>query len=65
MPQYLSDKIKILSFVAIIFVLYIHSDFHDYPHEILGVEFNHYLQSAISGKIGRCAVPVFFMISGH
>lgn len=65
MTQYLSDKIKILSFVAIILVLYIHSAFHDYPHEILGMELNHYLQSAISGKIGRCAVPLFFMISGY
>lgn len=65
MTQYLSDKIKILSFVAIILVLYIHSGFHDYPHEILGMEFNHFLQSAISEKIGRCAVPLFYMISGY
>ena len=61
---YLSDKIKVLSFAAIILVLYIHSGFHDYPHEILGMEFNHALQSVISGKLGRCAVPLFFMISG-
>lgn len=65
MTQYLSDKIKILSFVAILLVLYIHSVFHDYPHEILGMEFNHFLQSAISEKIGRCAVPLFYMISGY
>lgn len=61
---YLSDKIKVLSLVAIILVLYIHSGFHDYPHEILCMEFNHVLQSVISGKLGRCAVPLFFMISG-
>lgn len=65
MTQYLSDKIKVLSFIAIVLVLYIHSDFHDYPHEILGMKFNHYLQSAISEKIGRCAVPLFYMISGY
>lgn len=65
MTQYLSDKIRIISFVAIILVLYIHSGFHDYPHEILGMEFNHFLQSAISEQIGRCAVPLFFMISGY
>ena len=65
MTQYLSEKIKVLSFIAIILVLYIHSGFHDYPHEILGMEFNHYLQDLISGQIGRCAVPLFFMISGY
>lgn len=65
MSQYLSDKIKLLSFLAIILVLYIHSDFHDYPHEIFGMKFNHYLQRAISTQLGRCAVPLFYMISGY
>lgn len=64
MTNYLSDKLKVISLAAIILVLYIHSGFHDYPHEILGMEFNHVLQSVISGKLGRCAVPLFFMISG-
>lgn len=64
MTDYISDKIKVLSLVAIVLVLYIHSGFHDYPHEILGMQFNHYLQDAISGKLGRCAVPLFYMISG-
>lgn len=62
--KYNSDKIKVLSLVAIILVLYIHSGFHDYPHEILGMEFNHFLQEVVSEKLGRCAVPLFFMISG-
>ena len=62
--NYISDKIKVLSLVAIILVLYIHSGFHDYPHEILGMEFNHFLQEVVSEKLGRCAVPLFFMISG-
>lgn len=65
MTQYLSNKLKIVSFVSIILVLYIHSDFHDYPHEILGMKWNHYLQDFISKMIGRCAVPMFFMISGY
>ena len=65
MNQYLSDKIKVLSFFSIIFVLYIHSGFHDYPHEIQGMPFNHYLQNFISEMIGRCAVPLFFAISGY
>lgn len=60
----LSDKIKILSLICIILVLYIHSDFHNYPHEILGMKFNNIMQDIISGKIGRCVVPLFFMISG-
>lgn len=64
MTQYLSDKIRIISLFSIILVLYIHSDFHDYPHEILGMPYNHYLQDFISKMIGRCAVPIFFAISG-
>lgn len=65
MTQYLSDKIKVLSLFSIILVLYIHSGFHDYPHEIQGMAFNFTLQGFISGKIGRCAVPLFFAISGY
>lgn len=65
MTQYQSDKIKIISFLSIILVLYIHSSFHDYPHEIQGMLFNHYLQVAISQCLGQCAVPMFFAISGY
>lgn len=64
MTQRLSDKIKFLSFVSIILVLYIHSGFHDYTHEIYGMPYNHILQDAISGMLGRCAVPLFYMMSG-
>lgn len=62
--RYLSDKIKFLSLFSIILVLYIHSGFHNYPYEILGMKFNNMLQELISEKIGRCAVPLFYMISG-
>ncbi len=62
---YLSDKIRLLSFFSIILVLYIHSGFHDYPHEIQGMTFNFKLQDFISGMMGRCAVPLFFAISGY
>lgn len=65
MNQILSDKIKVMSMICIILVLYIHTGFHDYPHEILGMPFNHYLQNAISGMLGRTAVPIFYMISGY
>ncbi|MDR2010185.1 MAG: acyltransferase [Bacteroidales bacterium] len=63
MNQYLSDKIKILSAIAILFVLYIHSGFH--ADEIEGMKLNHYVQAMISGMLGRCAVPLFYMISGY
>lgn len=65
MSQFLSDKIKLISFFAIILVLYIHSGFHQLPHEIEGMPFNYYLQELISGVLGRCAVPLFFAISGY
>ena len=65
MNVYLSDKIRVISFLSIILVLYIHSNFHDYPNEIQGMAFNFTLQKAISEMIGRCAVPMFFVISGY
>jgi surface polysaccharide O-acyltransferase-like enzyme len=63
MTQYVSEKLKILSAVAIILVLYIHSGFHD--DEIQGMALNHYTQELISTFIGRCAVPLFYTISGY
>lgn len=63
MSDFLSDKFKILSFVLIIFVLYIHSGFH--ADELNGMQVNNFVQDFISGKIGRVAVPLFFMISGY
>lgn len=65
MCQYLSDKIRVMSFFSIILVFYIHSGFHDLPHEIHGMSFNYYLQELISGVLGRCAVPLFYAISGY
>lgn len=62
--KYTSDKMRVMSFVSIILVLYIHSGFHDIPGEIQGMEANFYLQEAVSGMLGRTAVPIFFMISG-
>ena len=51
MTPFLSQKIKLLSLISIILVLYIHSGFHDYPNEIQGMPFNFKLQDFISGKI--------------
>lgn len=63
MTQYLSDKLRILSLISIIFVLYIHSGFH--ADEIKGMLMNDRVQEFISGMMGRCAVPLFYMISGY
>ncbi len=65
MSQFLSDKFRVLSFFSIILVLYIHSGFHDTCSEISGMKFNLNLQYFISGMIGRCAVPLFYVISGY
>lgn len=63
MSQYTSDKLRILSFVCILLVLYIHSAFHLYSNEILGMTFNIQLQAA-ANNITQIAVPAFFAISG-
>jgi surface polysaccharide O-acyltransferase-like enzyme len=63
MTKYLSDKIKILSAAAIMLVLYIHSDFH--ADEIVGMTLNSQIQTFISRMLGRCAVPLFYVISGY
>ncbi len=63
MNQYLSDKLRVLSLVSIILVLYIHSGFH--ADEIEGMVMNDRVQEFISGMMGRCAVPLFYVISGY
>lgn len=61
--SYTSDKIRLLSLILIIFVLYIHSGFH--ADEIEGMVINDKVQEFISGMMGRCAVPLFYVISGY
>lgn len=63
MTQYLSDKLRVLSLVSIIFVLYIHSRFQ--PNEIMGMVYYDKIQLFTSEMIGRCAVPLFYLISGY
>lgn len=63
MTQYLSDKLRILSLISIIIVLYIHSGFH--ADEIEGMAWNDRAQDFVSGMMGRCAVPLFYVISGY
>lgn len=63
MTQYLSDKLRVQSLISIIFILYIHSGFH--ADEIEGVVMNDRVQEFVSGMMGRCAVPLFYVISGY
>lgn len=63
MTQYLSDKLRVMSLLAILFVLYIHSGFH--ADEIQGMVVNGRVQEFVSGMMGRCAVPLFYVISGY
>ena len=61
--KYTSDKFRVFSFLSIILVLYIHSGFHS--DEIEGMLLNDRVQTFVSGMMGRCAVPLFYMISGY
>lgn len=61
--SYTSDKIRLLSLISIILVLYIHSGFH--ADEIEGMLMNDRVQEFVSGMMGRCAVPLFYVISGY
>lgn len=63
MTQYLSDKLRVLSLISIIFVLYIRSRFQ--PNEIMGMAYYDKIQLFTSEMIGRCAVPLFYLISGY
>lgn len=63
MTQYLSDKLRVLSLISIIFVLYIHSRFQ--PNEIMWMAYYDKIQLFTSEMIGRCAVPLFYLISGY
>lgn len=63
MQQYLSDKLRVISLVSMALVLYIHAGFH--ADEIAGMTALDYLQHFLSGLLGRCAVPLFYLISGY
>ena len=65
LTTYESDKLRILSLLCIIQVLAGHASFHDFPDEIQGMAFNHYLQAFCGAKLGWCVIPAFFAISGY
>ena len=64
MSRYLSEKLRLISFICIVLVLYIHSGFHYPDAGEVGMMLNSYLQKIISDMIGGLAVPMFFAISG-
>lgn len=69
MNQYLSIKFRIISFILMVLVVYLHS----YNLEVniatdsvqIGYGYNSIIQDFISNGIARIAVPAFFMISGY
>lgn len=61
MTPYLSDKIKVLSFICILMVIYIHM----YYMEGEGMVCFSFLSSLIGDGFCRVAVPLFYAISGY
>lgn len=69
MNKYLSDKLKAISFLLIVMVVFLHS----YNLEVrfnTGTEFikkgyNSFIQDLLSQGLARIAVPLFFIISGY
>lgn len=62
MNPYLSDKIKVVSFLAIIVVFYIHANISDGVGQTLLLP--SLGRKCIAGVFGPCAVPMFYAISG-
>ncbi|AWG23046.1 hypothetical protein FFWV33_16705 [Flavobacterium faecale] len=63
----LSQKLKVLSFILMIFVVFIHSYNLGYSTtnqlNSINSQVNHFIQNFISQGINRVAVPLFFFIS--
>ena len=69
MNKYLSDKLRIISFISIIMVVFIHSynitvKFNSGNMYLIS-EYNVFVQNFFSQGISRIAVPIFFCISGY
>lgn len=69
MNQYLSTKLRAISFFAIVMVLYVHSYnlIINIKADVLSVkwDYNSLIQLFVSEGIARIAVPIFFTISGY
>jgi len=69
MDAYLSHKLKTLSFILMLMVVYLHAfnlniSIKGEPLSI-GLGYNVFIQNFISQGITRIAVPLFFLISGY
>lgn len=60
-----SQKLKVLSFVCMVLVLYIHSQFRQTTSDVGSYPICCFLQQVISGQLALFAVPMFFSISGY
>ncbi len=65
MNTYLSNKLKILSLIAMVLVVFIHSYIETTTNNTLMSEAIAFLQYFISQGVARVAVPIFFTISGY
>ena len=65
MKQHLSDKLKIMSFLAILVVLFIHAGLPNtlYPDGLMQIAY--VIREIIARIIGDNAVPLFYVISGY
>ena len=69
MNKYLSDKLRIISFISIIMVVFIHTNntivkFNS-GSMYLCSKYNIFVQTFFSQEITKIAVPIFFCISGY
>ena len=69
MNKYLSDKLRVISFISMILVVFVHS-YHlklQLGEEVFRLDagFNVFIQFFLSEGIARVAVPIFFIISGY
>lgn len=60
MTEYLSNKLRVLSFLSIVLVVILHANLFEYS---LG--FNFFLQKLMTNEVTRIAVPLFYAISGY
>ncbi|MBE6050962.1 MAG: acyltransferase [Clostridium sp.] len=71
MSKYLSSKIKVISFIAIIMVVFTHCyNFKDnflMPTTIIseGLNYGTFIEYFICNGLSRTSVPIFFIISGY
>lgn len=63
MTPFFSEKIKVISFLSIMIVFYLHAG---YPDEVIAtMKFPVVVRCCIAGIFGPCAVPMCYAISGY